>query len=420
MLRRHLQQQVERSLTDFPVVLITGARQVGKSTLAQALITTDWQADYLTLDDRTVLDAALTDSEGFLAANPGPLIIDEVQRAPDILRAIKRQVDRRRLGGQFLLTGSANLMTLKTVSESLAGRVALHQLFPFSLAERLGCEVSSFLGELFEVDDARALLKRWRRRDRPATDPADAILRGGYPPATLMRSAASRRRWFDSYRQTYLERDLRNLANIQYLTDFSRLLILVALRTGQTVNVAAFARELGLPQMTVKRYLDLLVLTYQVSLVPAYHTNVGLRLVKTPKLYVTDTGLACHLSGTRDWATMERQGRVGALVESWVANELDKWIAYQEDDYRLYFWRTHTGQEVDFLLARGEEMIAIEVKATTRVERGDLAGIEVCEQALGKRIRFSVVLYRGDQVVGLGPRRLAIPLETAFLGGVRT
>ncbi len=415
MLRRHLQQQVERSLTDFPVVLITGARQVGKSTLAQALITTDWQADYLTLDDRTVLDAALTDSEGFLAANPGPLIIDEVQRAPDILRAIKRQVDRRRLGGQFLLTGSANLMTLKTVSESLAGRVALHQLFPFSLAERLGHQAPSLLGELFEADDADSLLKKWRRRRQQDFDLADAILRGGYPPATLMRSAASRRRWFDSYRQTYLERDLRDLANIQYLTDFSRLLILVALRTGQTVNVAAFARELGLPQMTVKRYLDLLVLTYQVSLVPAYHTNVGLRLVKTPKLYVTDTGLACHLSGTRDWATMERQGRVGALVESWVANELAKWIACQEDDYRLYFWRTHTGQEVDFLLARGEEMIAIEVKATTRVERGDLAGIEVCEQALGKRIRFSVVLYRGDQVVGLGPRRLAVPFATAFL-----
>lgn len=415
MLRRHLQHPVERSLADFPVVLITGARQVGKSTLAQALITTNWRAAYLTLDDRTMLDAALTDPEGFLVANPTPLIIDEVQRAPDLLRAIKRRVDRGRMGGQFLLTGSANLMTLRTVGESLAGRVALHQLFPFSWAERLGHQVPSLLGELFEADDAAPLLKKWRGRREPDSNLADAILRGGYPPATLMRSAASRRRWFDSYRQTYLERDLRDLANIQYLTDFSRLLILVALRTGQTVNIAAFARELGLPQMTVKRYLDLLVLTYQVSLVPAYHTNVGLRLVKTPKLYVTDTGLACHLSGVRDWATLERQGRVGALVESWVANELAKWIACQEDDYRLYFWRTHTGQEVDFLLARGEQMVAIEVRATTRVERSDLAGIEVCEGALGKRIRFSVVLYRGDQVIGLGPRRLAVPVAAAFL-----
>lgn len=230
-----------------------------------------------------------------------------------------------------------------------------------------------------------------------------------------MRSAASRRRWFDSYRQTYLERDLRDLANIQYLTEFGRLLVLAALRTGQTVNLAAFSREIGLPQMTVKRYLDLLVLTYQVFLVPPYHTNVGLRLVKTPKLFFTDTGLACHLSGARDWATLEQQGRLGALVETWVASELTKWIACQEDNYRLYFWRTHTGQEVDFLLARGEEMVALEVKAATRVERGDLAGIEACERALGKRIRFSVVLYRGDQTIGLGPRRLAVPFETAFL-----
>jgi len=405
-------------LADFPVVLITGARQVGKSTLAQALITPDWQATYLTLDDRTVLDAALTDPEAFLAANPTPLVIDEVQRAPDLLRALKRRVDRERKNGQFLLTGSANLMTLRTVSESLAGRVALHPLFPFSWAERTGRGVPSFPGDLFEAEGARALLKRLPGRRQPGAELPDAILRGGYPPPSLMRSAASRRRWFDSYRQTYLERDLRDLANIQYLTDFGRLLVLAAVRTGQMVNVAAFSRELGLPQTTVKRYLDLLALTYQVSIVPAYHTNVGLRLVKTPKLYVTDTGLGCHLSGVRDWGTLERQGRAGALLETWVANELAKWIACQEDDYRLYFWRTHTGQEVDFLLARGEEMVALEVKMTSRVEGGDLAGIALCERALGKRIRLSVVLYRGNQVIGLGPRRLAVPIETAFLGSV--
>lgn len=415
MLKRHLQDLVERSLADFPVVLITGARQVGKSTLAQALITHDWPATYLTLDDRTVLAAALNDPEGFLAANPAPLIIDEVQRAPDLLRAIKRCVDRERRNGRFVLTGSANLMTLRTVGESLAGRVALHHLLPFSWAERLGQGVSTFLGGLFEVDDAQVVLQRWKRRDRPVADLVDAVLRGGYPPASLMRSAAGRRRWFDSYRQTYLERDLRDLANIQYLTDFDRLLVLAAIRSGQIINVAAISRELGLSQMTLKRYLDLLVLTYQVSLVPAYYVNVGQRLVKTPKLYMTDTGLACHLSGARDWVTLERQGRVGALVETWVANELDKWIACQDGDYRLYFWRTHTGQEVDFLLARGEELVAIEVKATSQVERSNLAGIEACERALGDRVRFSIVLYRGEQMVGLGPRRLAVPIAMAFL-----
>jgi len=418
MLRRHIQPLVEKSLADFPVVLITGARQVGKSTLAQALITPAWQATYLSLDDRTVLDAALADSEAFLAAQSTPLVIDEVQRAPDLLRAIKRRVDRDRKNGQFLLTGSANLMTLRTVSESLAGRVALHQLFPFSWAERSERSVPSLLGDLFEVGETEPLLRKYRGRRQTGFGLPDAILRGGYPPPSLMASGASRRRWFDSYRQTYLERDLRNLASIRYLPDFSRLLVLSAARTGEMLNVASFARDLGLPQVTVKRYLDLLVLTYQVALVPAYHTNIGLRLVKTPKLYLADTGMACHLSGVRDWAVAERQGRVGPLTETWVADEMTKWIACQEDDYRLYFWRTHTGQEVDFLLARGEEIIAIEVKASTRVESRDLAGIELCEQKLGKRIRSSVVLYRGDQMIGLGRRRVAAPFEVAFLGSV--
>jgi hypothetical protein len=416
MVPRHLHPLVEKSLADFPVVLITGARQVGKSTLAQALLARTWPATYLSLDDRTLLDAALGDPDAFLAANPPPLVVDEVQRAPDLLRAIKKRVDRERKAGQYLLTGSANLLTLRTVSETLAGRVAIHQLLPFSWAEQSRRALPSFLGNLFEAGSAEVVLRNQRARRWPPADLVDAVLRGGYPPASLMQSAASRRRWFDGYRQTYLERDLRDLANIQYLPDFSRLLVMAALRTGQVLNVAALSRELGLQQMTVRRYLDLLEQTFQVSRVPPYHTNVGLRLVKTPRLYVTDTGMACHLSGARDWATLDRQGRVGAMLETWAANEVAKWIACQEEDYRLYFWRTHSGHEVDFLLARGEEMVAVEVKGASRVERADLRGIEECERALGKRIRFSLVLYRGDQVVGLGPQRVAAPFEAAFLG----
>ncbi|MBI2211187.1 MAG: DUF4143 domain-containing protein [Deltaproteobacteria bacterium] len=212
-----------------------------------------------------------------------------------------------------------------------------------------------------------------------------------------------------------MERDLRDLANIEHLTDFGRLLVLTAVRSGQILNVANLSGELGRPHMTVRRYLDLLALTYQISLVPAYTTNVGLRLVKTPKLYFTDTGLACYLSGASDWNALARQGRLGPMLETWVANELAKWIAAQSEDFRLYFWRTHSGQEVDFLLARGEELIAIEVKAARHVEHRDLAGIEACEQALGKRIRFSLVLYGGRELVALGPRRLAVPYAAALL-----
>lgn len=416
MIPRHLQGLVKDSLAYFPVVLITGARQVGKSTLAHALIGKPWPATYLTLDDRSTLDTALSDPDGLLRANAAPLVLDEVQRAPDLLRAIKLVVDRDRKPGRYLLTGSANLMTLRTVSETLAGRVAIHRLLPFSWAERNRCGIPSLLGDLFEVDDAAAVVRKYRGRHPPHANLLDAILGGGYPPAATTPSAAARRRWLEAYRQTYIERDVRDLVNIQHLREFGRLLALCALRTGQTMNATAFARELAMPHMTVRRYLDLLAMTYQISLVPAYHTNVGLRLVKTPKLYVTDTGLACHLSETRDWNTLERQGRVGAMLETWVANEIAKWIACQDGYYQLYFWRTHAGQEMDFLLARGEELVAIEVKANTAVTHRDLMGIEACERTLGNRLRFSLILYRGDQVLGIGPRRIAAPLETAFLG----
>ncbi len=398
------------------MVLLTGARQVGKSTLAQALPGPDWRASYVTLDDRLTLDAALRDPDGFLAGTPTPVILDEVQRAPDLLRALKLIVDRGRRPGQYLLTGSANLMTLKVVSESLAGRMALHELYPFSWPEMQGKPAPTVLEDLYDAPNARALLERW-----PKGPPSERrqeiqglILTGGYPTPAMMRSPASRARWFEAYRKTYLERDLRDIAAIANLPDFDRLLTLVALRTGQLLNFSEISRELGLPLTTVRRYLNLLETTYQVFLVPPYFTNIGKRLVKTPKLYVTDTGMACHLAAVENWQVLERQGRVGALVETWVATELRKLISLG-GRYQLYFWRTHAGREVDFLVERGEELVAIEVKWTGGIGDSDLAGFKDCAQALGERLRFSVLLYPGTEVVALGSRTVAVPFST-FLG----
>lgn len=416
MLRRHIQDPLLEALQDFPVVLLTGARQVGKSTLAQALPGPDWRASYVTLDDRLTLDAALRDPDGFLAGTPTPVILDEVQRAPDLLRALKLIVDRGRRPGQYLLTGSANLMTLKVVSESLAGRMALHELYPFSWPEMQGKPAPTVLEDLYDAPNARALLERW-----PKGPPSERrqeiqglILTGGYPTPAMMRSPASRARWFEAYRKTYLERDLRDIAAIANLPDFDRLLTLVALRTGQLLNFSEISRELGLPLTTVRRYLNLLETTYQVFLVPPYFTNIGKRLVKTPKLYVTDTGMACHLAAVENWQVLERQGRVGALVETWVATELRKLISLG-GRYQLYFWRTHAGREVDFLVERGEELVAIEVKWTGGIGDSDLAGFKDCAQALGERLRFSVLLYPGTEVVALGSRTVAVPFST-FLG----
>lgn len=419
MLKRHLAPTVAASLTAFPAVLVTGARQVGKSTLAQMLAKGPWQAAYVTLDQRMVLDAALRDPDGFVSGLRPPVVIDEVQRVPDLLRAIKVVVDRTRRKGLFLLTGSANVITLGSVAETLAGRVAVHELHPFSWAERVGATPSTVLDALFAATAAAPFLRKWGRPTPESAGPIrQRILRGGYPVPALMASTALRDRWFASYQQTYVERDVRDLAVIEHVPDFSRLLSLLASRTAQLLRLADVARDLALPYTTVRRYLNLLAVTYQVFLLPSFATNVGQRVMRTPKLYYADTGLACYLSGVDRWEALERQGRVGALMETWVAHELRALMAIQRLPTRLYGWRTSSGQEVDFLLARGERLVAIEVKSTRRLSERDVAGLEACRRAFGSRFGLGVLLYPGTEAVALNSWIVAMPMAR-FFGIVR-
>ncbi|HLB05220.1 MAG TPA: AAA family ATPase, partial [Thermodesulfobacteriota bacterium] len=275
MIKRHIQQDIIDSLKHFPVVLLTGARQVGKSTLAQELSRPGWDARYLTLDNRIVLDAALRDPDGFISGTPAPAIIDEVQRAPDIMLAIKAAVDKDRKPGQYLLTGSANLMTLAKVSETLAGRVALHELQPFTWSESENKKPSHILTDLFKEEDAPALLRKWKKHsfsDR-REEIKERVIAGGYPTPSTMSSVSARRRWFDSYRQTYIERDIREISAIEHLPDFGRLLNLLSFRTGQIINFSEVSREMGLPFTTLRRYIDLLEVTYQAFFVRPYFVN---------------------------------------------------------------------------------------------------------------------------------------------------
>jgi predicted AAA+ superfamily ATPase len=416
MIQRYLQNSVLDSLKHFPVVLLTGARQVGKSTLAQKLIGKDWEARYLTLDDRAVLDGAIRDPDGLLSAMPTPLVLDEVQRAPDLLRAIKRRVDRERVAGQYLLTGSANLITLTSVSETLAGRVALHTLMPFCWPERLERPVPTILKDLFEAQSSAALLKKV-----PKTTGTDVrkeiistILSGGYPDPALMKSPEARHRWFASYRQTYLERDLLDIKSIENIPDFNRLLSLVAFRTGGLLNRSDLSRESGLPFTTLRRYMNLLEVTYQVFLLAPYHANIGKRLVKTPKIFMNDTGMACYLRGVDDWSGLEHQGQAGSMVETWAASEILKLMAVTDYRFRLFFWRTHGGQEVDFLLEFGGKLVAIEVKWSSKADESTLASLRRCHDELKGKLFRSVILYGGTEVVPLSPKIIAIPFAVFF------
>lgn len=416
MIKRHLSADIVESLKHFPVVLLTGARQVGKSTLAQKLSGAGWDAEYHTLDNRVVLDAALKDPDGFISGTPTPAVIDEIQRAPDLMRAIKVMVDKDRKPGQYLLTGSANLMTLAKVSETLAGRVALHELQPFAWSEMHGKAVPSIQTDLFSGNDAATLLKKWKKRSLPdrKEEIKKSIIAGGYPIPSMMTSVKARRRWFDSYRQTYIERDIRDITAIEHLPDFNRLMNLLSFRTGQIINFSEVSRELGLSFTTLRRYIDLLEVTYQIYFLRPYFVNIGKRLIKMPKLYFGDTGMACHLSAVEDWQTLERQGRIGSMAETWAASELKKLISLADMRCQLYYWRTYSGKEVDFIVEHGEKIVAIEVKWSHKLGDIDLSGIRDCARDLKGRHVMSVLLYPGTEIVATDKHTLVIPFGFFF------
>ena len=416
MIRRYLENRITESLKHFPAVLLTGARQVGKSTLAQSLIGSAWPAEYFSLDDRLTLDAALRDPDGFVSGLPVPSVIDEIQRAPDLLRALKRAIDRNRRPGQYLLTGSANILSLPSVSESLAGRVALQTLYPFSWPEMEGVAVPGIINDLFEVKTAPELMKRLPKKPARDLRPRiiEQIITGGYPPVVFMDSHRARHEWHAAYRQTYLERDIRNLRAIENIPDFNRLLTLAALRTGKLLNLSELSRETGLPFSTLRRYMNLLEVTYQIFLIRPYFTHAGKQIVKTPKLYFNDTGTAAHLSGLDTWESIERSAALGPMVETWVASELSKLLPLLDPRFKLYFWRTQGGREVDFLVERGDQLVAIEVKWAAGLKKDNFRGLAACAEILKERLRFSVLLHSGRESVPFSERGVALPLPVFF------
>lgn len=397
---RALESVLEARLAAFPVVVLTGARQTGKSTLARHVGGGDRL--YLTLDDYGILDQA-SHAPDQLLARGDRLILDEVQREPDLLLAIKRAVDEDRRPGRFLLTGSANLALMKSVSETLAGRAVYLTLGPMTRREQAGLGRTGAWDLLLDVEP-----DRWvdALRDSPFDGAGelewpDLARRGGYPtPALELTSAADRSAWFEGYQRTYLERDLQQLSAIEDLVGFQRLARVAALRVGGLQNQADLARDAGLAPSTAQRWMDLLETSYQLVRIPPYSVNRTKRLVKSPKIFWNDTGLALHLAGAEPG---------GAHLENLVASDLQAWRDTRSRRPEILFWRTSRGAEVDFVIETPNRLVPIEVKSGPRPRVADARHLKVFLDEYPAAARRGVLLYGGDDVFPLTERVLAVP-----------
>lgn len=405
MIRRNITQNLLDALADTPVVLINGARQTGKSTLAKSIAETTHPARYITLDTASVLAAVRNDAAGFLAGLDGAVVIDEVQKAPELFSAIKANVDRNRRPGKYLLTGSANVLLVPNLSESLAGRMEILRLWPFSQGE-LTARKETFVDKLYE--------NKTPFKNDPLELPLslpDRIINGGYPEVQSRVKEERRRAWFESYMTTILQRDIRDLANIDGLTSLPRLLAVIAARSPALLNFAELSRSLAIPQSTLKRYMTLLEAAFLIQQLPAWSGNFTKRLVKTSKMVMTDTGLMAHLLGL-DKKRLETGAMIGPLFENFVIMELKKQITWSDVNPQMFHFRTQAGQEVDIVLEdRTGNLVGIEVKASATVHAHDFKGLRVLAEATGGLFRKGIVLYAGTEIVPFGESLAALPAQ---------
>jgi uncharacterized protein len=402
---RHLLPRVLAALKDTPVVFVQGPRQSGKTTLVRSITIRGAAIDYRTLDDAATLASAQHDPDSFVATRARRVILDEVQRAPDLFRAIKRSVDRDRIPGRFLLTGSASALLLPTMSDSLAGRMEVITLRPFSQGE---------LGDVREGFIDACFAHRFRPVDSTESSWASLagrIVRGGFPDAVSRRDPARRAAWFDSYITTILERDVRDLANVTSLHDLPRLLRLLAARASAVLNLSDVARDAQIPLTTLQRYWALLHAVFFVSTLPTWSGNLTSRIAKAPKLLFGDTGLLCHLLALDEKRLKSDAMMTGAVLESFVAGELQKQAAWSRARVQLYSYRTPKQQEVDIVLEDASgRIVGIEVKKTASPGSNDFTGLRHLRDAAGPRFLRGILLYTGDRSVSFGPRMFAVPV----------
>lgn len=405
MYYRNLTPKFEAALRDTPVIFLNGARQSGKSTLVKWLSQQIHPAQYLTFDDSNVLAAASMDPEGFISAIDGDVIIDEIQRVPELFLAIKKSVDQNRQSGRFILTGSANVLLLPSLADSLAGRMEILTLWPFSETEILKTK-ANLIHNIFHGNLPGSFQKLERKQL------ASRLVTGGYPEAFERKKDSRREQWFSSYITTILQRDIRDIANIEGLTAMPRLLSLLAARAGSLLNYAELSRTSAIPQSTLKRYMTLLETTFLIKPLPAWSANLNKKLVKSPKVMLCDTGLTCYLTGTDRQKLMEEPSVLGGVLENFVCMELYKQISWAEKKYQLFHFRSATGDEVDFVIEdMAGNIAAIELKSRATIKKDDFKGIKLLAKETGNKFKKGILFYTGQEIIPFTKDIVAMPIS---------
>ncbi|MGD2099337.1 MAG: ATP-binding protein [Desulfobacterales bacterium] len=400
-IKRSLEPVLKKAAAEFPAMVLTGPRQSGKTTLLQHLFSKSHQ--YVSLEPPDVRASANEDPRSFLELYPPPVIFDEVQYAPDLLPYIKEKIDAERdKNGQYLLTGSQNLLLMERVTESLAGRAAMLRLLPLSQREVEGQPEASLPWE-----SKRSSFKASKFSYRELWK---GFLRGSYPELkTHPRRDVNL--WHASYVQTYLERDVRTLRQVGDLTQFQSFLRALAARSAQLLNITDLARDLGVAVNTAKAWLSVLEATYQVTVLRPYYANVGKRLVKTPKVYFTDVGTLCYFAGLKDPAHAASGPMGGAIMETAVLSEIVKTLTHRGIDPQVYFWRTVAGTEVDIVVEAGAKLVPIEVKLSATPRSAMASALKTFQRDFGDKVLEGYVVHPGNITLPLGSGIKALPFS---------
>lgn len=406
MYKRNGGLDIKAALSDSPVVFINGARQVGKSTLAKSLMAEG--ALYLTFDEATTRAAAISSPPDFLEALPSTVVIDEVQRVPEIFLAMKKMVDEDRKPGKFLLTGSASVLTLPRLADSLAGRMEIHTLWPLSQGEIAGRQ-EGFIDACFgdrKLPPVPSIV--WE-------EIVKRVCAGGYPEALRRKDSKRLRAWYGSYITAIIEKDIKELSDIEGKKDIPDILRIMAARAGGLLNVSELSRVSKVKNTTLKRYIALLESVFIYVPLEAWFRNLEKRVVKAPKIYLNDTGLLAYLQGISGDRLASDRNAAGPFMENFAVMELRKQGGWSDTAPLFYHFRTSAGQEVDIVMeARDGRVVGVEIKSRGAVGSEDFSGLKALREAAGDKFHRGVVLYTGRETVSFGNKLEAAPISSLW------